>query len=63
MVGTFLAYAFQRSFETGDDRFAASAWLGVADLLPDFGSADRNVQPLATHHLVSLARERLIARP
>lgn len=62
VVGTFLAYAYHRSFETGDDRWAASAWTRAADLLAPLAGIDANVQPLATHHLVSLARGR-VSRP
>ncbi|QXQ07297.1 hypothetical protein KX816_04500 [Sphingosinicellaceae bacterium] len=59
VVGTFLAYAYHRSFETGDDGFAATAWTGIADVLEGVAGVDPNVQSLAGHHLVSVARGRL----
>jgi hypothetical protein len=60
-VGTFLAYGYQRAFETGDERFAATAWDLAADALAPIGCVDANVQSLADHHLASIARHRLTA--
>jgi len=59
VIGTFLAYAYVRSFETGDERYAATAWNLVAEVLAPIKRVDANVQSLADHHLVSIARQRL----
>lgn len=59
VVGTFMVYAYHRSFETGDDRFAATAWSLVAEALGAAGRVDPDVQSLADHHLASIARSRL----
>ena len=63
VVGTFLAYAYQRSFETGDDRHACTAWTQVSDVLASIAAVDQNVPSLATHHLAAMARARISGPP
>ena len=61
VAGTFLAYAYHRSFEAGADVHVASAWDGLARLFEGVPSVNRGAATLARHHLVDLARERLAA--
>ena len=61
VVGTFLCYAYQRSFESGDERHVASAWALTAELLAPVPGVDANVPSLAGHHLAAHARARLSA--
>ena len=59
VIGTFIAYAHRRSFEEGDDAFAATAWAGVGNAMEGVASCDPNVQSLSSHHLVALSRSRI----
>lgn len=62
VVGTFLAYAYDRSFRSGDGVFAATAWLAVAGATEGILTRDPNVEAIADHHLVSHARSVLTGR-
>lgn len=59
VVGTFLAYAYHRSFQAANNRFVASAWDQVAKLLDGVPSVNLEAVRLSRHHLVSLARDHL----
>lgn len=61
VLGTFLAYGYHRSLETGDDAFAASAWDGVARLMERVPTVNVGAETIARHHLVDVARSRLTA--
>ena len=60
VIGTFIAYAHGRSFETGEDVFAASAWSEIAELMRGSAQSDPNIAPISRHFMVSVARQRLI---
>lgn len=59
VIGTFIAYAHRRAFETGREALAASAWAALPGICAASAWRDRNVEALECHHLVSMARTRL----
>lgn len=59
VIGTFLAYAFNRSFETGEDVFAATALDAVSTLMERVPTVNVGLKTISRHHLVDVARSRL----
>lgn len=56
VVGTFLLYAYSRSFESGQAGFVTSAWDAIGRITSLVHLVDPDVQSLADHHLVTNAR-------
>lgn len=56
VVGTFLLFAYSRSFETGKMGFVTSAWDAIGRITSLVDQVDPDAQSLADHHLVSRSR-------
>ncbi len=58
VVGTFLAYATDRSIEKGSDIFASTAWVECGRMLEEFSSVNKGRERFTRHHLLEEARAR-----
>ena len=63
VAATFLSYAAHRSFVTGRNRYLLSAWAELGRVFEHAPSCVAKVNPLASHCLVSAARQALETSP
>jgi hypothetical protein len=62
VAATFIAFAYDAAWRSGDDRLVASAWVALAEALAARGERAHHLHHLRYHHLVDAGRLRLEMR-